>query len=222
MINIDKLIYSKRHTIQLQITSVGGLVVRAPNRCPMKTIERFIIQKEAGISSAQAKIHARQEQMIPIYDNFQILLQGKTYQIVLCDNKKIEFSNNSCCFPRNYCARFNHYVMLHYKKLAKIYLTSRVEYFASLMQQYPTKLRFSNTKTSWGSCNSKREIALNWRLMMVDPSMSDYVIVHELSHLLQMNHSQKFWQIVQSVIPNYKIVREMLKRNDFLLSLYRN
>ena len=222
MIKIDKLTYSKRRTIQLQINQMGELVVHAPLRCPMKTIERFITQKADWIEATQNKIRLRQEQNIPIYDNFQILLFGKPYNLVLVDGKKVEFKGSICCFPRVYCSKFNHYVMLNYKKLAKKYLLEKVEHYSKIMGKEPFKLRLSNTKTSWGSCNGRREVALNWRLMMVDETLIDYVVVHELAHLFQMNHSQMFWQVVESVLPNYKTLRNELKKNDYLLSLYRN
>ncbi len=222
MIKIDKLSYSHRRTIQLQINQAGELVVRAPLRCPMKTIEQFIAQKEDWIVATQAKILIRQEKNTPIYDNFQLLLFGKAYNIVLVDDKKIEFNGDICRFPRTYCNNFNHYVMLHYKKLAKRFMPNRVEFYSNIMGKSPLKLRFSNTKTSWGSCNGRQEVALNWRLMMVDELLIDYVIVHELSHLFQMNHSSKFWSVVESVLPNYKTLRNNLKKNDYLLSLYRN
>ena len=221
MVKINELIYSNRKTIQLQINNRGELVVRAPNKCPIKTIERFISQKEGWIIANQAKIHAREEKNSAIYDNFQIYLLGNIYDIVVCDIKHITFEESICKFPSQFCDKFSHFVMLHYKKLAKQFLPQRVEHFSAIIGQTPSKLRLSNTKGSWGACNGRREVSLNWRLMMVGEELIDYVVVHELSHLLQMNHSSKFWKIVESVLPNYKVARMKLKRNDYLLNLYR-
>ena len=100
-------------------------------------------------------------------------------------------------------------------------LWGRVSYFANLMQVEPTKVRLSNARGCWGSCNSLGVISLNWRLIMVPHDLIDYVVVHELAHLLQMNHSSLFWNVVKSVLPDYQNRRKLLKKGDYLLSLYR-
>ncbi|HIJ84589.1 MAG TPA: M48 family metallopeptidase, partial [Magnetococcales bacterium] len=68
-----------------------------------------------------------------------------------------------------------------------------------------------NQKTRWGSCSSRGNINLNWRLMWATPRIVDYVVVHELSHRNQMNHSAAFWETVRHFIPDYPLCRERLK-----------
>jgi hypothetical protein len=75
----------------------------------------------------------------------------------------------------------------------------------------------SNAKTRWGSCNTRKEIRLNWRLIQSPQYVIDYVICHELSHLKFMNHSSDFWQQVQLLFPNYKKAELYLKENGFKL-----
>ena len=74
------------------------------------------------------------------------------------------------------------------------------------------QLKLSRAKTQWGSCNSRRIIHLNWRLIQLSISLVDYVIAHELSHLIEMNHSSAFWRTVESIFPNYVATRNELKR----------
>lgn len=73
------------------------------------------------------------------------------------------------------------------------------------------KLFLSNAKSRWGSCNSKKEIRLNWRLLQASPHIINYVICHELAHLKEMNHSAKFWAVVASIFPDYKAAEKELK-----------
>jgi len=73
------------------------------------------------------------------------------------------------------------------------------------------QLRISNARTLWGSCNSRGIIRLNWRLIQKPLDLVDYVVVHELSHLIEMNHSKAFWQTVGSVYPGYAVARKKLR-----------
>ncbi len=97
----------------------------------------------------------------------------------------------------------------------------RLNYFANIMQLEPNSFALSNSKRLWGSCSQNNDIKLNWRLVMALPEIIDYVVVHELTHMLEFNHSSNFWKIVESIIPDYKQKRELLKKGDFLLSLFR-
>uniref|UniRef100_UPI0018AB9FA7 M48 family metallopeptidase n=1 Tax=Clostridium tertium TaxID=1559 RepID=UPI0018AB9FA7 len=72
-------------------------------------------------------------------------------------------------------------------------------------------------KSLWGSCNSRREIRLNWRLVLMPQFVMDYIIIHELCHIKQMNHSKEFWKLVESHCPNYKESKYWLKENGAML-----
>ena len=102
-----------------------------------------------------------------------------------------------------------------YKQMAHEYLPARVEHFAQLMKLEFNTLRLRKMKSKWGSCSSQRNITLNTQLMQIDKELIDYVIVHELSHLVHMNHSKAFHAYVAKFLPNHKQLRRELKR--FLL-----
>jgi len=78
-----------------------------------------------------------------------------------------------------------------------------------------------NNKTRWGICSKDGKIALNWRVVMLPPRLIDYIMVHEFCHLLEFNHSKHFWQIVESILPNWKELRKHLKQLGWLLELFR-
>ena len=81
----------------------------------------------------------------------------------------------------------------------------------------PKKVLLSSAKTKWGSCNNKKEIRLNWRLIQSTEHIVDYVICHELSHLKFMNHSQQFWSLVSEIFPDFKQTQTQLKLIGFQL-----
>ncbi len=87
----------------------------------------------------------------------------------------------------------------------------RLDHFAPLLDVQWKKLALSNAGTRWGSAKSDGSIRLNWRLIHFSRSVVDYVVAHELSHLREMNHSPRFWDTVQSVVPNYAALRQQLK-----------
>jgi len=86
-----------------------------------------------------------------------------------------------------------------------------VEVFSVKLNVNPSNVYLSNAKSRWGSCNSKKEIRLNWRLIQAPPHIINYVICHELAHLKEMNHSNRFWEEVEKVLPEYRSSEKELK-----------
>lgn len=93
--------------------------------------------------------------------------------------------------------------------------------FSRVMGVSPEKVSLGDFKARWGSCDAAKHIRLNWRLTMLPPALRDYVIVHELSHLCELNHSPAFWRIVQRFCPSYRSCRKQLREFSFLTDLYR-
>ena len=97
------------------------------------------------------------------------------------------------------------------KKQAKIYLTEKCEYYSSLMGLKHNKISINSAKTRFGSCSSSKNINFSYRLMLYPEAAREYVVVHELAHLKEMNHSPKFYAIIEKYLPDYKARRKLLK-----------
>ena len=102
-------------------------------------------------------------------------------------------------------------VIQWYKKQALVDFTRRLEIFSSKLAVSFSSFNLSNAGSRWGSCNSRKEIRLNWRLLQAPPHIINYVVCHELAHLKEMNHSAKFWATVASIYPDYKLAEKELK-----------
>ncbi len=96
------------------------------------------------------------------------------------------------------------------KPQARQLINDRLEHFNRHYGLKWTKVTIRNQSTRWGSCNARGHLSFNYRLAQVLPELADYVVVHELCHLGQLNHSPKFWALVSETLPNYKILRRKL------------
>jgi len=97
------------------------------------------------------------------------------------------------------------------------YIPGRAEYFAGILHVTYGRITIRNQKTRWGSCSSTGNLNFNCLLMLTPPNVIDYIVVHELCHRLEMNHSKRFWALVESVLPDYKSCEKWLKENGRVL-----
>lgn len=107
-----------------------------------------------------------------------------------------------------------------YRQRAVEKLAERIERYTKLLGKRPNEMRIRAQQKRWGSCSAKGNISLNWKLVMAPISILDYVIVHELCHLVEPNHSKEFWRLVESMISDYKRHRAGLKQNAFLMQIF--
>lgn len=107
--------------------------------------------------------------------------------------------------------RIERAVMRWYRQQAMALFTGRIAHYAPLLKVSPQEIKLSAAKRQWGCCTSRGTIRLNWQLIKLPGYLTDYVVVHELAHLREMNHSLAFWQVVASVCPDYAKLRRELK-----------
>lgn len=97
------------------------------------------------------------------------------------------------------------------KKEAKVYLAEKAEYYANIMGLKYGRITITSAKKRFGSCSSKGNICYSYRLMLYPEAAREYVVVHELAHLVEMNHSKKFYDVIAGVLPDYKHRKRLLK-----------
>lgn len=107
---------------------------------------------------------------------------------------------------------------LKYKKIARTLVYERLDYFNKFYGFKWNKISIRNQKTRWGSCSKAGNLNFNYKIALLSPEIADYIIVHELCHLREFNHSQNFWDLVEKTIPNYKAIQAKLKNNPFNLT----
>lgn len=204
---------SSRTSVGLRITQ-DGLSVSAPYRMPAHLIESILLEKSAWILKKleEAKPHPA----LRWEDGEEITFLGKTYLLRIGDSprKRVELLDGFVdvglrdSSPERVAAM----VETWYKKRAVECFAERVAHYCARLGLEEPRLFLSSAKTRWGSCNSKREVRLNWRLVKLPIELIDYVVVHELSHLVEMNHSKAFWETVERACPDYRKARQELRR----------
>lgn len=103
------------------------------------------------------------------------------------------------------------------KKKAKDVLSEKVKYYANIMDVSYGKVTIRHQRTRWGSCSDKGNLNFNCLLMMTPERIQNYVVVHELAHRKEMNHSKKFWEVVESILPDYRESVKWLKTDGLVL-----
>ncbi|SRR6266480_1352802 len=213
MFNIPpiKIIRSKRKTIALHIDQNASLVVKAPQRVSLDYIHRLIEEKKEWI---QQKISAMQKHTGKQYVHGEAFLYlGKSYALQVGDYKTIMAHNTFLFFPQVLLFRAKKELTGWYIRQAKEIITRRVNWYAEKMKTTYAGISFSDTRSRWGSCSVHNELQFNWRLILSPLHIIDYVVVHELAHTIEKNHTWKFWSKVRFVLPAYKQWRKWLQEH---------
>jgi predicted metal-dependent hydrolase len=194
-----------RKTLALYIRN-GGLEVRAPFHMKKAEIDNFVEQKRAWIEKSLARSNENNLLKAGFEVNYgsYIPYRGHDYLVGGVVGRQV-FFNNCFCVPLYLTPeQIKQGCIQIYRLLARRDLTEKVIAYAKIMGVEPASVKVNGAKTRWGSCTSKKSLNFSWRLMMAEDEVIDYVVVHELAHLKEMNHSPRFWAVVENVLPDYK------------------
>ena len=223
------VIYSKRRTIGLGVKNDLTVNVRAPLYTRKKDILRFVESKQDWLFKAYESVLNNSVKNKPAayediyYDNALLpyrdghirlnIVKGGEYKkadVYYDFNERvlrITTTNESAEFIRE-CA------VGMYRQLAGKEIKQQVAYYAGKMGVTYNRIFIKEQKTKWGSCSSRGNLNFNWKLVLMPPEILDYIVVHELAHRIQMNHSPAFWMLVEKVMPDYKRRAGWLKKHE--------
>ncbi len=205
-----------RRTVGLKITE-NGLVVHAPKRIFEFQLNKILQEKSNWILSKLQAREANQVEKIQWVDGEHLLYLGNDIQLNITQNPRKKapvFDQNIlfiACPQANIHGASSRMAIQWYKKQATLDFARRLEILAAKLGVATPPLMLSNAQSRWGSCNGRGEVRLSWRLLQAPPHIINYVICHELAHLKQMNHSAKFYAVLESLFPNYKAAEKELK-----------
>lgn len=224
-----RLVRVRRRSIGF-VVDANGLTVRAASRVPLREIEAAVHEKRAWIVARLAEQRQRAARaaaaQVVWRDGAAIDYLGDKLTIVLAPPcvlavdgaARLEDAAPAAArrlvvgLPRDASSeRIRDAVQGWLQREARRVFAGRVAHFAERLGVRVRRLSLSSATTRWGSANANGSVRLHWRLIEQPPATIDYVVVHELAHLREMNHSPRFWRIVESILPDYREVRRGLR-----------
>lgn len=213
---------SNRRTLSIMIDEKGELIVKAPNKMSLNEIFAFLYKKQKWIEDRQTKIKSVLSKNYDLINYQKLLLLGKHYQICLTKHLEKPYLTQEAIIL-NYSKNLNNLksqIKTFYFNCCDNILLKRVETLSSKWNFSYKSINIIASKAKWGMCDNNKNLYFNFKLLMLPPDVIDYVIIHELCHTKELNHSKNFWQLVQRYMPDYKANQKLLKDSNFLIKLY--
>mgnify|MGYP006206374901 FL=1 len=214
---------SKRKSVGFLIGD-HGLQISAPLRLSITELQSIIASKSTWIEKRLRQWETRSKQTISLSslldESKPIPIRGEPYQIETLPARSKPMLNpwtKSIALPacENSVQRdkaIEKLLKSHAKEVFTHMATKLVERQTEAQRLPNFSIHLSSPSSRWGSCNSRREVRLNWRLVHYPPQLIEYVIAHELAHLVEMNHSARFWAVLESLMPDYKEPHKILSK----------
>lgn len=202
-----RLIRARRKTLSLTVRLDGVIEVRAPLKLSSAIIDGFVTKNAPWI---QEKQNLRREQLL------------KRTLFELKEGAILPFLDQNLTLKTGGGPILDGEILLlpgmdlrreaetFYRREAHRILPEKAAFWGQKMDLAPTGITITGARTRWGSCSAKRRLSFSWRLLRAPEAAVDYVVVHELAHLRQMNHSRQFWEVVAAVFPDWKARRALL------------
>jgi predicted metal-dependent hydrolase len=215
--------YRRRRTIGMKIDS-SGLTVCIPFRESLRWVESVLRNKADWIikkldeweSKKSSRLEWKEEAVFPLLgEPWQLAPAAAGVMQMTRSTVKLDIEERQLKLPLPSvltAPQIEKIVMEWYREQALACFSERIALYADKLNIARPRVRLSRAKTLWGSCNSRGVVHLNWRLIQMPLNLVDYVVAHELSHLIEMNHSLAFWETVGRVYPDYRAARKQLKK----------
>lgn len=227
MRQVDQIIRSNRRTIAIIVQKDGRVIVRAPHRVSKARIDDFLERKQNWIEEKLKEVHQKLARSTPRQyapgETFLFLGSEFPLEISTRSSPALAFRNGRFLLAPQEQPNARDLLIRWYRRQARAILTERVECLYRLHQtrlgSSYTKIRITSARTRWGSCSASGALSFTYRLIMAPLPVIDYVIIHELAHIVVKNHSRAFWDQVAAMLPDYAQQVAWLKENGYRLYL---
>ncbi len=203
----------KSRHIRLQISEDNGIELIAPKYISEQEAMKFINSNKEWLNKKIADLEKKRNKFYFLGREITVFQQYDMFR----KTPSVNFTKNQLIISTpvdeeiDLKTEYNNWL----KQKAKIYIPRRTEKLADQYDLKFGKISIRSQKTRWGSCSAKKTLSFNSKLMMLNKRLIDYVIIHELCHTREMNHSKHFWCLVESIMPDYYSLRKQLKKHNF-------
>ena len=190
-----------------------GLRLSAPTRLRLNEIEQFIQGHGTWVVKKLDELVQRDKpRQITVKDGISLPLLGQAVDVrVLPGANRFRWVAQTLVLEARPEADLTALAVRALKARALNHFGERLNHYTAQINVPPPSLGLTTARTRWGSCSRQSGIRIHWRLIHLPPHLGDYVVAHEAAHLLEMNHSAKFWRIVETLYPDWQTARSELK-----------
>lgn len=222
-ISLQVIRSARRKSIAIKIQD-GKVSLHLPKLMPLWLAKQFVMRKQQWIEDKLQHYQQRPPERQFIQGELQPFM-GEYYPLEIVGEAlrqrvhiKLEQQKLIILAPKHVSStQIRQALVRWYKRQAETLLIARTQQIAQQTKLFPKHVQIKSYKSRWGSCNIRGEIQLNWQLVQASPIIVDYVIIHELCHLQQHNHSKAFWSLVEQFDPDFKEHRRWLKHHGHQL-----
>lgn len=207
------LVYKKRKAVAIHIDSYGRIEVQAPKGTAEEDVLQVVEQRwdliQKKIKEMKDRMEGPQEK---VYEYGEVFLYlGKPYAIIISEDKelkkdcvKVEGDMLHLYVRIQEEDRIKQALKRFYYQKCKALVEQRIGAHQRSFKTKPRSITISDNQGTWGTCDSKLQLTFNWKLAMAPPEIIDYVVVHEMCHMVHLNHDRSFWRLLGSMIPDYE------------------
>jgi len=215
-----RIVRSKRRTIALVVTADATLIVRAPFSAPLAAIEDIISKKSSWIRRTIVTVASRPPAPRKQFtDGEEFLYLGRNYPLSIVDDGAFSFDGGAFRLPRRCLPDARQAFTGWYREEAFRVIRERLDRYSAASALVYDRYTVTGARSRWGSCAGRGDVSFSWRLIMAPLEVIDYVVVHELVHIEQKDHSRRFWDKVGCILPLHEQNRRWLKTNGHLLTI---
>lgn len=222
----------RKKTIELVIDFNKGFTVKAPKGMTKEEIIKNLHRKEKWIINNLDKMSdiLKNETNKEFVSGEKFLLRGRRYALKVTKSKKdlpsLDFNKSkflavvpSQLKEEQYATILRPLFVQFYKRKAEKIINERMKKYIKYFKTEPKQIVVTELKNKWGSCSKNNQIRYNWRIVLAKTSIIDYMVVHELCHMVQKNHSDKYWKEVKRILPDYEKSKSWLRENSEMLKI---
>ncbi len=218
-----KIVRTNRKSIALEIQSDGTLLVRSPLGVPDSLINNLLDKKKKWINEKQRLIQERKIKALPkqYKEGEEFYYLGKKFVLKFSDNVSLPIQlDNAFIIHSQYSSHAEKLLKFWYKQQAKKIIPPCVKQIAGQYNLEYKSVKITSAEKRWGSCTSKKTLNFTWRIIMLPSDIIEYIVIHELAHLKQLNHSKKFWNEVETILPDYRVREKWLTEHSYKFKIY--
>jgi predicted metal-dependent hydrolase len=207
------IIYKKRKSMSISIDLYGKIEVQAPKDTPEEDVLQAVEEKWDWIQQKVKEMHDRSlGPKKKVYDHGESFLYlGNEYPIQVSQDSTIKqdyvvFEEDKLQIIVNQLEdeKIKQALKRFYYQQCKLLVERSIKSYQSHFKMKPRSIRISDNNTNWGTCDFKQQLTFNWKLAMAPQQVLDYVVVHEMCHMVHLNHDRSFWRLVGKIMPDYK------------------